>query len=204
MIVFGAVACLSIAAPQPAIVQNLDDWTVDVGFEHPQQITLKLAGQRKPSRYWYTIITLTNGTGSDVDFYPTAELMTDTFQIIPAGKKTPPAVFEQIKRRHQSKYPFLEFLEKSSNRILQGRDNTKDIAVIWPDFDAKAKSLKLFITGLSNETVVINHPIAKEKTGKPKQIFLRKTLELDYALGGDPAFRSDARLIFKGKNWIMR
>lgn len=198
------MACVSLAAPQPAIVQGPNDWTVNVTFEHPRQIVLQLGGNNRPKRFWYTIITLTNRANRDVDFYPKCELMTDTFQIIPAGRATPAVVFEQIKRRHQSRYPFLELLENTTNRILQGEDNTKDIAIIWPDFDAKAKGIKLFLTGLSNETVVIDHPIARDEAGKPIKVFLRKTLELSYSLGGDPAFRSDAKLVYKDKRWVMR
>jgi len=177
---------------------------VDVTFEHPQQIRLQLSGDNKPRRFWYTIITLTNNTNQDVDFYPRCELMTDTFQIIPAGSSTSAAVFEPIKKRHQSKYLFLESLERCGNRILQGEDNTKDIAVIWPDFDAKAKGIKLFIAGLSNETVAIDHPVVKDEAGKPSQVFLRKTLELSYSLAGDAALRSGTNLTYKGKRWIMR
>ena len=196
--------CISLAAPEPAIVPGPADWTVDVGFEHPQQIEISLSPGGKAARYWYTIITLTNNTGRVVDFYPNCEMMTDTYQIIPAGKSTPAIVFEQIKKRHQAGYPFLEFLEKVDNRILKGRDNTKDIAIIWPDFDDKAKAIKIFIAGLSNETVVIDHPVAKEKNGEPVRVFLRKTLELSYSVGGDAAFRTDARLIHNGKRWVMR
>ena len=202
--VFAVMSCVSWAAPQPAIVPGPGHWTLDVTFEHPQQIVLQMAGDAKPRRFWYTILTLTNRTSRDVDFYPACELMTDTFQIIPAGKGTPTVVFERIKRRHQSRYPFLEPLEKTGNKVLQGEDNTKDIAIIWPDFDAKAKEIKVFIAGLSNETAAIDHPIAKDKTGKPVKVFLRKTLEASYNLGGDPAFRSDARPIYKERRWIMR
>ena len=202
--VWAVMACVCLAAPEPAIVPGPDDWTVDVRFEHPQQIMLRLVGDSKPRRFWYTLITLTNKTNRDVDFYPKCELMTDTFQIIPAGKGVSAAVFEQIKRRHQSRYPFLEPLEKVGNKILQGQDNAKDIAIIWPDFDAKAKGIKLFIAGLSNETVAIDHPVAKDETGRPVKVFLRKTLELNYNIAGDPAFRSDAKLTYKDKCWIMR
>jgi len=202
--VWVVMACVCLAAPEPAIVPGLDDWTVDVTFEHPQQIALQLRGGSRPRRFWYTIITLTNKTNRDVDFYPQCDLMTDTFEIIPTGKNTPTAVFEQIKRRHQRRYPFLESLEKAGNKILQGEDNTKDIAIIWPDFDAQAQGIKVFITGLSNETAAIDHPIAKDKTGKPAKVFLRKTLELSYKLRGDTALRSDAKVTYKGKRWIMR
>ena len=204
LVILAVMACVCVAAPKPAIVPGPADWTVDVTFEHLQQIMLRLSGEKKARRFWYTIITLTNKTNHDVDFYPQCELMTDTFQIIPAGKGTPAAVFEQIKRRHQGGYPFLKSLEKTGNRILQGRDNTEDIAIIWPDFDAKAKNIKLFIAGLSNETVAIDHPVAKDATGKPVKVYLRKTLELSYTLGGDATFRSDAKLIYEGKRWIMR
>ena len=198
------MVCVCLAAPEPAIVPGPGEWTVDVTFEHPQQIVVQLGVDNKPKRYWYTIITLTNKANRDVDFYPKCDLMTDTFQIIPAGKDTPAAVFERIKRRHQSRYLFLEPLEKASNKILQGADNTKDIAIIWPDFDAQAKTIKVFITGLSNETVAIDHPIAKDEGGKPVKVYLRKTLELSYALRGDVSLRSDVNLSYEGKLWVMR
>jgi hypothetical protein len=202
--VLTVTAWICLAAPEPAVVPGPGLWTVDTTFTHPQQIVLRLGPDNQPRRFWYVLITLTNNTNRDVDFYPKCDLMTDTFQIIPAGKGVGSAVFEQIKRRHQSRYQFLEPLEKVGNKILQGEDNAKDIAIIWPDFDAKAKNIKLFIAGLSNETAAINHPIAKDETGNPAKVYLRKTLELSYAVKGDPASRSDASITYSGKRWIMR
>jgi len=182
LLILGVMACLCQAVPEPAVVPGPYEWTVEVRFEHPQQILLKAPEDNKPRRFWYIILTLTNdarladGTRPDVDFYPEYELMTDTFEVIPAGRETPTVVFEQIKKRHQSRYPFLGPLEKAGNKILQG----------------------------SNETVAIDHPVDRDQTGKPKKVFLRKSLELSYNLAGDPAFRSDARLRFKGKRWVMR
>jgi len=204
LLISAVIASFCLAAPEPAIVPAMGQWTLDVEFTHPQQIVLLRASDKKPVRFWYTIITLTNNTGDDVGFYPKCDLMTNTFQITQAGKAVAPAVFEQIKRRHKSRYPFLELLSKSGNRILQGEDNTKDIAVIWPDFDNKAKNVKVFIAGLSNETAAINHPVAKDDIGNPLKVFLRKTLELNYDFKGDPALRAGAGLTYKGKRWIMR
>jgi hypothetical protein len=198
------MTCLSFAAPEPALVQGPGEWTVDITFEHPQLIILPPSVDGKPRRFWYLIVTLTNNTNDDVGFYPNCELMTDTFQIIPAGKNVPPAVFEQIKSRHQSRYPFLESLQKAGDRILQGQDNAKDIAIIWPDFDAKANNIQVFITGLSNETVAIDHPVQKDDNGNAVKVYLRKTLELNYSLRSDPALRSNADIVYKGKRWIMR
>jgi hypothetical protein len=202
LVILGMAVLGNAAAPKPAVVPGPDDWTLDVTYEHPQEIILKLGNEQK--RFWYTIITLTNKTSRDVDFYPKCELMTDTFEVIAAGKGTPDAVFEQIKKRHQGRYPFLESLEKVGNKILQGEDNTKDVAIIWPDFDADARGITLFVGGLSNETTVVDHPVAKDAQGNPVKVFLRKTLELNYKIAGDPAFRSDAKLTFEGKNWVMR
>lgn len=194
---------LCVAAPKPAIVQGPGHWTVEVKFEQPQQLVLPWGGNGS-ARYWYTILTVTNRTRDDVDFYPCCELMTDTFQIVPAGRNVPPVVFEQIKRRHQSRYPFLESLEKVENRILQGEDNAKDIAVIWRDFDTQATGFKVFVTGLSNETAVVDHPVAVDGAGTPVRVFLRKTLELDYVLRGDPTLRNSVEVVYKDKAWVMR
>ena len=204
LVIIGVGVCVSLAAPEPAIVPRPDEWTVRVGFAHPQQMVLRREGVEGPEYFWYMVLTVTNRLRSDVDFYPKCELMTDTFRIIPAGKAVTPTVFEQIKRRHQSRYPFLEPLDKVDNKILQGEDNTEDIAIVWPDFDAKAKNIRIFVTGLSNETVTVDHPVARDETGKPLKVFLRKTFELSYAFRGDPALRADTSLVYKGKRWIMR
>lgn len=193
-----------LAAPEPAIVPGPSDWTVNLTFEKPQPIELKVSPDGKPQRFWYMIVSLTNNTGRDVEFYPKCELMTDTFEIITAERRVPAVVFERLKRRYESKYPFLEKLELANSKMLQGEDNAKDVAIIWRDFDSKAKNISIFIAGLSNETAVISHPIAKDENGKPLNVFLRKTLELNYSISGDPMFRDDAKLLYKGKRWVMR
>ena len=202
--IWAIVACVCLAAPEPAIVPAPGQWTMNMQFTHPQQITLPRGSDNKQVNFWYTIITLTNNTGNDVDFYPKCDLMTDSFQIIPAGKFVSSMLFDQIKRRHKSKYPFLEPLDNAGTKILQGEDNTKDIAVIWPDFDIQAKSLQLFITGLSNETAAVDHPVSKDQRGEPIKVFLRKTLELSYSLRGDQALRTNASFAYQGKRWVMR
>jgi len=197
------ISSLCVAAPKPAIIQGPGQWTVEVKFTQPQQLVVPWGGNGA-ARYWYTILSVTNRTNDDVDFYPRCELMTNTFQIVPAGTNVPPAVFAQIQQRHQSQYPFLESLEKAENRILQGEDNAKDIAVIWRDFDTQATAFKIFVTGLSNETAVVDHPVAVDAEGTPVQVFLRKTLELDYALRGDPTLRNSVEVVYQDRDWVMR
>ena len=195
------------AYPKPAIVAAAGEWTVDVEYSRPFQISMRLPGDRRsvrPRRFWCMILTVTNNTGKDVPFYPACDLVTDTFKVIPAGKDTMQIVFKKIKNLQQGRYPFLEPLEYVGNKLLQGEDNAKDIAVIWPDFDIDAKNVALCIAGLSNETVPIDHPIKKDENGNPEKVLLRKTLRLSYSIGGSPEFRGQAALKFKTRNWVLR
>jgi hypothetical protein len=192
---------LAVAVPEPAVVPGPDDWTLEVRFEDPQQIVLPGAVQQ---RFWYMILSITNKSGKDVDFYPSCELMTDTFQRVPAIQGTSDILFEKIKRRYQGRYPFLELLENAGNKILQGSDNAKDVVVFWPDFDPNAKTFNIFISGLSNETAVVDHPIEKDTDGNPVKIYLRKTLQLTYSIAGDPKFRDKQKLKLENKQWVMR
>lgn len=194
----------TFSAPKPAIVPGPNQWTLNVVFNQPQQITVRLSDQPKAQRFWYIIITVTNSFSIDVPFYPSCELLTDTFQAISAYKGTRNIVFEKIKLRHKKKYPLLESLEFADNKILQGEDNTKDLVIIWPDFDAKAKEIRLFLAGLSNETAVVEHPTEKDPNGAPKKLYLRKTLELQYSIGGDEKLRSNSALVYKNRRWVMR
>ena len=130
--------------------------------------------------------------------------MTDTFQIKTAGTNVGQMIFNKIKTRHQGQYPFVEFLEKTETIVRQGEENAKDIAIIWKDFDAQARSIKIFITGFSNETVVVEHPVLKDKNNMPKKVFLRKTLELSYDIESESETRSHKNLVYSGKRWIMR
>lgn len=204
--IFGllVIACISKAAPEPAVVPLSNIWTINTEYTRPQQIIMQNESTKQLKRYWYMIITLTNETKQDVDFYPKCELMTDTFQLIPAGKGVASVVFDKIKDRYKNAYPFLKNLNEADNKLLQGEDNACDLAIIWEDFDSKAQSINLFITGLSNETAVVDHPVAKDEQGRPIKVYLRKTLELSYNIHGDPELVSGSELKFDGKRWIMR
>ena len=202
--ILAVFANVALAEPKPAVVQRPGQWTLEVRYDQPRQLVMPRAGST-PARFWYIILTVTNRTGQDVDFYPRCELVTDTFQVVPSGANVPLLAYQRIKERHQSRYPLLESLSSVGNRILQGEDNAKDIVMVWPDFDLRAESFKIFFTGLSNETAVVNHPVAVDPTtGQPVQVYLRKTLELDYAFRGDAALRDSVEVVYKDRNWVMR
>lgn len=193
------------AYPEPAIVQKVNEWTIQTNYSQPKQINLTVPGLTESKRYWYIILSITNNSSLEsVDFYPVCQLMTDTFQIIPADKKVPSGVFDLVKLKHQGSYPFLESLDFKDHRLFRGEDNTRDIAIIWPDFDPKAREISLFISGLSNETTFVEHPKLKDENGEPKKIFLQKTLQLKYAAAGDPKLRANMALKQIQTNWVMR
>ncbi|MBN1817016.1 MAG: hypothetical protein JW828_06620 [Sedimentisphaerales bacterium] len=207
LVVLGMLIGIGMAwsYPRPAAVPAIGDWTLEVVYENPQQITMRLPGEEQPRRFWYILLTVTNTSAmADAPFYPSCEMVTDTFKTIQAGTNTPRAVFDAIKLRHQGVYPFLEALEDVDHKILQGQDHKRDIAIIWPDFDAKAGTVTFFVAGLSNETTVIDHPIETDAAGRPQKVILRKTLGLEYFTGGDAQLRAQTNLTFKSKIWVMR
>ncbi len=192
------------AFPVPTWLGTASEWTLDVEYSQPRQIEVKLPGSETPQRYWYIILTLVNRTGKDVDFFPECTLVTDTFEVLEANVDINTIVFNRIFKLHEGRYPFLQPIELADSVLLQGEDNAVDLAIIWPDFDPDAKNITLFVQGLSNQTAVIEHPTDTDENGDPVKIYLSKTLGLEYAIPGDPMFRSDARLEYMDTIWVFR
>lgn len=179
-----------------AAVAGITSWSLDVVYEQPRQISSGGA------MYWYVILSITNKTGDEVGFYPDCDLMTDTYQLIQAGAGVPGSVYQKVQELYKDKYPFLQPLENSMGKLLPGEDQTKDVLIVWKDFDRDARSIKLFVSGLSGATTSVEKPGVD---GAPaEQVMLRKTLEFDYAITSDPQMRTDSSLLYKGMQWVMR
>ena len=205
LFVLGIFSTNVLAYPAPAGIQQMDQWTLKIAYNQPEQILFRMGDKGQMKRFWYLIVTVTNESPFDeVPFYPVCELITDTFKVIPADKTVQKSVFEVVKLKHQGSYPFLESLDFKDRRIFRGQDNTRDFAIIWPDFDPKAKNVNLFIAGLSNETAVVRHPVLKDEQGNPKNIFLRKSLQLKFSVAGDEKLRVHAMMKEIERNWVMR
>ncbi len=199
-----AITAQSPAAPKPAAVQRAGQWTLDVRYSQPLQISVRLPGRQGPVRFWYTILTLTNNMEEEVPLVLQCQLVTDTFKTLPAGKNVRREVFEKIKLKHQGQYPFLESMDFKDTRLRKGADNARDIVIIWPDFDPAARRVNLFIAGLSNEATAVDHPTQKDADGKPTRVYLQKTLQLIYGNPTDPALQSQASLVPIKQDWVMR
>jgi len=194
----------AVAAPEPMIVQKTGLWTANVTFEPLKPLIWQPTPDNKPKRFWYTILTITNGTRQDMDFYTRCDLLTDTCQLVPAIGKVPIPLVRILRERHRNKYPLLQPISSVGNRILQGEDHAVDVLIVWPDFDPQAQKVNLYITGLSNETAAVVNPTAVDADGNPVEVYLRKTLELNFNLRSEAPFRTQADITFKGKRWVMR
>ncbi len=200
----GILSGLVVGWPRPSAVPEKGRWTLDITYEHPVQIQVPTPQSGQSKRFWYMIFSVTNlSSEEEVLFYPKFELVTDTFQVLSAGQGETFGLFEVVRARHQGQYPFLESLDFEDHRIRKGRDNRRDFVVFWPDFDGRAKEVRFYLAGLSNETTAVEHPILKEQD-RPVQVYLRKTLQLTYSIGADPQLRGQASLRFEGQDWVMR
>lgn len=195
-----------LAAPEPALVPGPNIWQLELELHgEPQQLTMKLPTWNKPRTYWYMPYTITNNTGRDVDFYPQFDLLTDTFSLVHGGVEVRKPVFDRIKQLYSTTLPYLEPESEITGRILQGQDNARSSVIIFRDFDPNATSVKIFIAGLSNETVKVLHPAAiNPRTKMPKEVLLRKSLMLQYDVPGDRFNPENRVMLYRGREWLMR
>ena len=114
--------------PEPTLAKLPNIWTLDVTFEQPQQICVKLGGDLRPYAFLVYDFDADQSDGQDVPFYPDIWLVTDTFQRVQASTNAREKVFDKIYAIWKGRYPFLEPFEFVGDKILQGSDNTKDLA----------------------------------------------------------------------------
>lgn len=210
-VVLLALGPAAVTAPKPAEVPT--SWQLDFEYEKPQAIRVRLPGDAAPRVYWYMLYTVTNDTGDDRIFVPGFTLYTETGQILRAGQDTPSRVFEKIKRIHNE--PLLKDLTAMTGKLLQGEDNARMGAAIWPDFDPRAGSFDIFVGGLSGESEEIDLPVPvtveemDPLTGQMQElrkskVVLSKTLRLRYSVTGEAAARVNAPVRRTEQAWIMR
>lgn len=133
--------------------------------------------------YWYMTYVVENGTGVDQIWAPSLVMYTDKGEILNGGRKVPSAVTDEILAYVGD--PLLEPQYSIIGELKQGRGNARSGLVIWPAAKTNVNELSIFIAGLSSDTIVVPHP----KTGE--DVVLRKTLQRDYLIPGDPTKRGD-------------
>jgi len=194
------------AAPKPAVAPI--SWELKFRFQDPQKVSVVVPGQSQPEVYWYMLYSVENQGDREVDFYPHFQLVTDTLQVIRSEIQVSPEAFRAIKRR--SGDPLLVTPTKVMGRLLRGKDRAKHCVAIWRDFDFKAKGFKIYVRGLSGETIRLKNPVfdpKKPESEKNKRYFtLRKTLEIPYKFPGGLQMRTLAKpeRIASDQRWVMR
>lgn len=195
-----------MAAPETSIVSQ--SWQLDFEFHDPQRIEVQVPGSGCPTTFWYLLYAVTNATDSEVEFYPSFRLVTDTLEVVAAGDGVLPQVYDAIAKRHAAEYPFFVVPHKVGGRLLQGRENTRTSAAVFRVFDENASRFTVFAAGLSGEMDRVANPAFDSSKGEteanPSFFLFRRTLAIKYDLPGDPVTRSQATPRRRSREWVMR
>lgn len=182
-----------MAYPEPAVVART--WQFDFSHGQPQPIAVSdIHGT--PRWYWYMPFKVTNNTGTERVLVPEITIATDQGDIITAGRDVPASVYAAVRERLGN--PLLEHPIRVVGRILQGEDHARETVAIWPAFPHDTDTLNIFVSGLSGETQIINHPVTQEP------VPMRKTLMISYGLPGSNPHPQAQNLVPRGDTWIMR
>lgn len=183
-------------------------WQLDIEFEDPRRMTFRLPGDSTPTTYWYVLYRVTNNTGQDVQFMPSARLLTDSLDKIHAGDNIHPNVYRRIAALHKNDYPFFKRPSQATGLLLQGKQNARSSAWVFRTFDRSANSFTLFVSGLSGLIDRIPNPVfdtkLPESDENPRSFVRRLTLAVDYLLPGDEQTRLSATPKRTNRKWVMR
>lgn len=192
--------------PTPAVASGA--WSLEFKFQDPQRLSLVEPGQAEPVVYWYVLYSVENNGPREVQFYPEFEIVTDTLQVIRSDRDVSPGAYDAVAKRVNN--PALLPPERIAGRVLVGKERARHGVAIWRDFDPRAKSFTMFVSGLSGETARWRNPAYdsnKAEGPKNKKYFLlRKTLSVPYVLGGSETMRATAipRRQIEKQAWVMR
>lgn len=208
-----SLCMLSAATSQPAPVAIEPSaapvsWELNFRFQDPERVSVVVPGKAEPVVYWFMLYVVENPGNEEVDFYPRFELVTNTLQVIPSEIRVSPEAFRAIERRAEN--PLLVTPERAIGKLLRGKDRARHSVAIFKDFDPKATSFTIFVSGLSGEFRREKNPAfdaSKPESETNKRYFtFRKTLAIPYKFPGSPATRRSVapeRLADK-QQWLMR
>ena len=202
--------------PEPSPYPVAPELDIKVGT--PKRIVVDVPGDPYPRAYWYLTYTVTNNTDKPYHFMPSFQMMTDMAaggNIIDSDRAIPHQVFDEIKRREGNK--LLEPRRTIESDIQPGEDQARDGVAIWPEPMQRMGTFQIFVSGLSDEHVIlknvdgkwvpVNRKNAAEElkgvTDKDIQV-LHKTLQLTYQVLGDEIRPGNDPVRLREKKWVMR
>lgn len=182
------------AFPEPNIVPT--SWQLDIKYDHPRAIAVRLPGEAAPRTFWFFTYTVTNNTGEDLNFVPEISLTTDAGDLMPANRGVPPTVFRAIKQ--MLKNPLLRSPTEVVGPLLQGPDNAVDGIALWAMPEHDVDRVRIFFVGLSGET----HEVKDPRTDEVR--LLRRALMLNYQTPGSVERQPRKPWLFKDQEWVVR
>lgn len=195
-----------ITAVEPAIAPT--SWQLRFRFQDPKRISVLVPGKSEPVLYWYVLYTVENPGKSEVQFFPQFELVTDTLKVVSSEVKVSPEAFKAIQQRVNN--PLMLAPERIVGVLQRGTDRKKHGVAIFRDFDPKARSFTVYVSGLSGEMKRVKNPgfdkEAKESPENSRYMVLRKTLAIPYKFAGSETTRSRSvpERVADGLDWVMR
>lgn len=208
VVVCGCFAALGAAVAGPRAGLVASTWQLGFDFHDPQRIAVRLPGDDHATTFWYVLYRVTNHTGKDVEFYPSFRVVTDTLEVVEGGAGISPSVYDAIAARHKKEFPFFDAPAKVSGPLMQGTVNSRTSAAVFRTFDTNAAGFKLYVSGLSGDIERVTNPVfdphRDESKDNPRFFLLKRTLEVEYDLPGDPQTRMYAKPIRRNRRWVMR
>jgi hypothetical protein len=184
------VGLMAAAHPKPAAVPYR--WELD--FE-PGDLRMHV-DTAEGRAYWFFNYKVVNNSGKDRVWAPSFVLFTDQGEILKSGDGVPPRITAELMAVLGN--PLMENQFQAIGDIKIGEENAKEGLVIWSAGQTAINELKLFVGGISGETVRVVNPITGEES------VLRKTLQRSYLVPGDPLARGHDPIQVTGEEWIMR
>jgi hypothetical protein len=194
------------AAPAPSLAPV--SWELKFRFQDPQRVSVYVPGQAQPVVYWYMLYRIENLSRQEVEFYPQFDLVTDRLEVVKSELTVSPEAFQAIFRRANN--TLLLPPHKVTGKLQRGQDRARHGVAIWRDFDAKARSFTVYVSGLSGETKRVKNPTFdpdKPEDEKNRRYYtFRKTLAVPYAFPGSKQTRTRVKpeRVPNGQKWIMR
>jgi len=175
-----------------------EHWDFAFDFRLPQRIVMADKDGTEHA-YWYLLYTVTNPDRVAHDFVPQAVMFTDVGKVITDGLY--PEVLAEVKKRYRLRS--LRNSVEMMGPLKAGEDEAQDAIFIFREVDPKMDRFKVFVTGLSGEFTVRTIP-ATEEGKEPREIVLRKTMQLSFDFPGDDVDLGADKVYLSSQKWIWR
>lgn len=184
------ITCQAIADTYPKPSPVPYRWELDFDLGDMRLYVDDQTGQA----YWYLTYKVTNDTGADRIWAPEFTLFTDFGGISVSGEDVPRRVMLDLQELLGNDLLEIDLI----GDLYQGEENAREGLVVWKAKSLEVTEMSVFIAGISGETARVRNPISGDI------VLMRKTLQRDYLVPGDPLARGSDPAEVVGDRWILR